>query len=329
MEIAKNLAQWRTLTPEQWLTQANRTLPPIVAILLVILIATRSADLTWTLLASPADQDTVPVAPIISTGGAATGSAPVGLDALADWRPFGEPPAPNPDQPAGIPFPDDAPETSLALTLKGATLVQEEPEPGELFVPKNGIAIIASGRQPEKTYHTGDSIDGASGATLYAVFANYVLLDRGGRYETLRFPPIETNVRAGARLNSQIAAAAPRPAPQSSALDTADMAGSLSSVAATLSEHITIAQQREGGRTVGFRLQPRGDGQVFQQLGLEPGDVLTEVNGISLENSANAVRVLQALTQSPRADVVIRRNGVDQTMSLDIGQLQRLAESLQ
>ena len=46
MDLAKNLAQWRDQSPEQWIAVANRYLPPIVVGVLVLLIAFKAADLT-------------------------------------------------------------------------------------------------------------------------------------------------------------------------------------------------------------------------------------------------------------------------------------------
>ena len=53
MDLAKNLAQWRDQSPEQWVAQANRFLPPVVMALLVLGIAYQLAGLTWRLTAAP------------------------------------------------------------------------------------------------------------------------------------------------------------------------------------------------------------------------------------------------------------------------------------
>jgi general secretion pathway protein C len=103
----------------------------------------------------------------------------------------------------------------------------------------------------------------------------------------------------------------------------------MSNVAATFGQHMQIAAQVENGQTIGYRLQPRGESQVFTQLGLEPGDVMTAVNGISLADIRNTSQIWQALAQAPQASVTIRRNGVDQAMTINMSQLERLSQSLQ
>jgi general secretion pathway protein C len=328
MELAKNLAQWRDQSPEQWIARANRILPPVVVAVLVILIAMQAASLTLRLLESRATQATVPTAMPV-TGSGTRNARSTSLVALADWRPFGEPPSVNPQAiPAEVLL--DAPETSLPLKLHSTLQVQDLPERGSLVIPEAGAAAISSGRGQQKVYRTGDAIDDASGAKLHSIFTDRVLLDRNGRLETLFYPPIETTSNAPARPDPGIAAAPQRtaadadePAARSSLLD------SMSNVAATFGQHMQIAAQVENGQTIGYRLQPRGESQVFTQLGLEPGDVMTAVNGISLADIRNTSQIWQALAQAPQASVTIRRNGVDQAMTINMSQLERLSQSLQ
>lgn len=328
MDVAKTLAQWRDRPPEQWIAQTNRLLPPVVVVVLIVLIAARAADLTWRLLEAPADQAAVPVPPadVVSGGGAEAGT----LAALADWHPFGEPPE---EEAARIPAEDvlDAPETSLNLTLTGTLEHQALPERGSTILPEAGTAVIASGRG-EKVYRTGDTIDGGNGAKLHSVYRDRVMLDPGGGrpLEKLSFPKPDQLSRSPARANSSLSVAAQRPTRSAPGPDTASaLAATLSDVAMTLGQHMRITQQAEGGKVIGYRLQPQGDGQVFSALGFEPGDVLTEVNGKRLDDTANVAQVLQTLGETSQANVTVRRNGADQILVIDIGQVRRLADSLQ
>jgi len=328
MEFAKNLAQWRDQSPEQWTALANRILPPVVVTVIVVLIALEAVDLTWRLLESPAEPGSVPPA-VIVTGPGAGGSPGRSLAALDDWRPFGQPPAPAEQ---GVPAADlrDSPETTLPLTLHGALQVQELPDGDVLVVPEAGTAVISGPSRQQKTYRTGEAIDEASGAVLRFVFADSVRLDRGGgRLETLKFPVRSAGSANAAGLNSRIAATPQRTTRPAQAAQPASVFDTMSSIGNTLAQHMTIAAHTENGQTVGYRLQPRGDGQVFSQLGLEPGDVLTEVNGTRLDNINNTMQIIQALGEAPQASVTIRRNDVDQAMVLDMSQLERLAQSLQ
>ncbi len=108
---------------------ANRHLPPIAAIVLVILIAVQAADLTWRLLESPAEQDVVPATMPIAGGSAGDrGALTTSLEVLSDWRPFGVPPAP--EERLVTDADVNSEETELALTLNGADKFVQPPAPG-------------------------------------------------------------------------------------------------------------------------------------------------------------------------------------------------------
>ena len=68
MDLAKNFAQWRDRSPEQWIAEANRLLPPVVVGVLVLLIAFYLADLTWRLLESPMVDEVAPPPVTVSAG---------------------------------------------------------------------------------------------------------------------------------------------------------------------------------------------------------------------------------------------------------------------
>ena len=57
--------------------------------------------------------------------------------------------------------------------------------------------------------------------------------------------------------------------------------------------------------------------------------MLTEVNGMRLGDLRNVNAVLQALQQTQQANVKVQRNGVEQPMVIDMGQIARLAGSVQ
>jgi general secretion pathway protein C len=317
MIFAKNLASWRDLSPEQWIAQANRLLPPVVIAVLVVAIAHRAAGLTWRLLEGPGEPGPVPAA-VVAPGGTDP-LAVIAYASLDGWKPFGEPPAPGaePDPTLAI----DAPETSLPLTLWGTNGANRED------VAK---AQISSGRAAQRTYLIGDVIESASGASLYAVFSDHVILDRGaGRFETLRLPDVETMSQAGARGSTRRLAAAPALPPQTNLSQAVDMQEALSNAAALLADSVRAVPAVEGGQTIGFRLQPAENEEVFRSLGFEPGDVLMEVNGLKLNNPQNAAQVFAALGEATQANVMVQRNGQQQALVVDMGQIERLLESRQ
>jgi general secretion pathway protein C len=75
---------------------------------------------------------------------------------------------------------------------------------------------------------------------------------------------------------------------------------------------------KEHGRFVGYRVFPAGNPRLFQQMGLKPGDIVTAVNGISLDNPADSMRILGKLKTSDQVSVTFTRNGQQQTQVLQM-----------
>lgn len=338
MELAKNLTEWRERPPEQWIALANQHLPPIVVALLVILIAWQAVGLTWRLLESPAEQDVVPAAIVTPSGGSSGGALTSSLDVLRTWRPFGEPPAPGEMQSATVGDIIDAAPTTLPIELNSFVFAQELPEDRDaIIVPEKGAAIIVPARGSMQVYFVGDDIEDRDGnslnATLYAVLEDRVVLERGnGNYESLYLPDDKTPSSGGRQPNSNIASLQRTAPPPGNLAEQVDFAESIGTVATMLNRFITIAQHQENGQLVGIRLQPKGEEgqQAFSSLGLQAGDVLTEVNGIPLSDPRNTGQVFAALGENPQAaSVSVLRNGNVQAQIIDITPLLQLAESLQ
>jgi len=307
-DALKRLAEWKEQSAEQWLKTAGRYLPPVVAVVLVLAIAYRLAELTW--LVVPGDSPTAPP-PAVATTRSTQGPAPSSrLDSLADWHPFGEASQAAPE--TVVEEVVDAPETTLSLVLNG---VWARPQ------PEDGTASISSGRGEQKFYHTGAAIDGGNGATLYAVYENRVLINRSGRLETLRFPQPQ-----------ELAGAAPpmgRVAPPTPQNTGGSLREVLSANASRITDVIRASPHLEGGQMVGYRITPGRDRDAFAALGLEPGDVLTDVNGTVLNDMATSLQVFESLGEASMATVTVLREGTPQVIVIDMTQLQNIAENLE
>jgi general secretion pathway protein C len=308
MDAAKRLAEWRERSPEQWLRAANRYLPAAVTALLVVAIAYRLAGLTWLLVPGGALEEPAPEIAAVRTVGASSGGA-ANLDRLADAHLFGEAaqraPAPVVEEVV------DAPDTTLSLVLAGVH-ARDEPDQGE--------AMISSGRGEQKLYRVGAAIDGGNGATLHAVYDDRVLINRNGGLEALRFP-------------QQLTSAAPPPAARIAPPMPENAGGSIREVisanASRITDIIRAAPHLEEGQMVGYRITPGRDRESFAALGLQPGDVLTDVNGTVLNDMATSLQVFESLGEASMATVTVLREGVPQVIVIDMTQLQNLAENLQ
>lgn len=308
MDVAKRLAEWRDRPPEQWFTTVNQYVPPGLTAVLVIAIAYQLATLTWALVpgSTPA---AAPAPRAVDAGG--TASATTDYSALTGAHLFGQ--AAEQPEVAAAPAVVDAPDTTLSLTLRG--ILSKEGDP-------NGSAQIEN-RNEQRTYYVGQAIEGADGTKLHSVYADRVLLDRGGgRIETLRFPK-DLTASTGSPMGMP---SLPQAQPQAQAAPLRDV---ITDNAARLTDIVRLAPHVQEGQVVGFRVNPGRDRATFDALGLQAGDVVTDINGTVLDDPSQGLQVLQSLGESTQANVTVLRDGVPQVIVIDTTQLQRLQENRQ
>ena len=80
---------------------------------------------------------------------------------------------------------------------------------------------------------------------------------------------------------------------------------------------------------VGFRLNPAQNRALFDSLGLQPNDIVTDINGTALTDPASGFQVFESLGEATMANVTIIRNGTPEVLVIDTTQLQQLAEGRQ
>ena len=173
---------------------------------------------------------------------------------------------------------------------------------------KRGIAIIhADG--PSKVYSVGEDIDGAS---LNSVYLDHVVLDRGGALEILQLPR-SPHVRAAlADLNTDLS-------PQGAQyMDSAGRIvdkppGILDKLMRTVGSYDDKAQKFRG-----YRVYPQGAGNGLRALGLTPGDLLTAVNGMPLDDQHHSQQILDTIGSSDQLTVTVERQGQTLDVTLDV-----------
>ena len=296
MDVAKRLVEWTEQPPEQWLNVVNKYLPPAVTAVLVVMIAYQLAGITWSLV--PGAPPTLAPRPTASK----PAQQPADLGKLANSHLFGEARA----ETAPVVETVDAPDTSLSLTLTGI-----------LAGGPKGQAIISANRGQERTYHVGDSVDNADGATLHSVEPDRVLLNRNGKLETLRLPQQLSS--AAARTTSPIL-------PPAAAQPAGSLRQVISENASRLTDVVRLAPHVQEGKVVGFRVNPGRDRATFEALGLQAGDVVTDINGTVLDDPSQGLQVFESLGEATQANVTVLREGTPQVLVIDTTQLKRLQE---
>lgn len=278
-----------SLTGPQWIELTAKHAPQVIAGLAVIGIAWQAAQLTWLFISpSPAPAPTTNAAqnepPSTTKAIDAQGIANAHLFGVANTSTNADP--------------NNLPQTQMSLVLAG-TMALDDPE--------MGFAIVGENAATAKFYRAGSVISG--GPRLHAVYADRVIIDRNGVLETLVLPR---------------GAPSTAPVPVARNVVTNPVADNLRRIAnnpTALGELLRAQPVFSNGVQKGYRVYPGRDRQQFVRLGLQPGDLVTAINGATLDDPTRGTEILNTLTASTTAQVVVERNGTSQQLTLDMAQL--------
>ncbi len=286
------------MTPTQHLEWASARLPPWVALILVLLLAWLLADLVWTLWPRNEQPSVAAVGPaaspaVSSRPGRVNTSVIVGANLFGAYQ--------TTDQPVQPTEVVEAPETRLKLVLKGTVADREQ---------SRAFAIIGeSGGSGDKVYWVGDSLPG--NASLYSVHADRVLLRRAGKFETLTLKTL-LDKKSG----SQTRTAARTTRSTSGTQGMRALRQQLMTNPAQITDIIRPQPVFANGQQLGYRVYPGRDRQKFVQLGLRPGDLVTEINGNALNDPSQGQQLLKQITESDVINLTVQRSGQTQTLTL-------------
>ena len=69
---------------------------------------------------------------------------------------------------------------------------------------------------------------------------------------------------------------------------------------------------------VGYTLQPGRDRELFDGMGLQPGDVVTRVNDVELSNLSGGMRALKSAESGETVTLTVMRGGQEETLSINV-----------
>lgn len=177
--------------------------------------------------------------------------------------------------------------TSLALTLFG---IRVNAATG------GGSAIIAGADGVQQVYRVGAEV--MPGVSLAAVHFDHVGLSHNGATELLYLdqskPPPAAAAASAPAAGAVAVAVPPPPGPL-----TAD----------AVRQGVSFQPHAEGGRVMGFQVNPTGDGNAFSAAGFQAGDVVTSVAGKPVTGAADAAALAGTLRPGASVSVMVRRGG--------------------
>jgi general secretion pathway protein C len=279
----------------EWLSRLQGNGPRLLSLALAALIAVELARIAISLLGGGPVKSPQPVV----AGAPRAQRAGLDVQSVVSAHLFGvAAPDPSTQDPA------NAPQSTANLVLAGTIATQD---------PKHGVAIISDGG-PSKVYSVGDNVGGAS---LHSVYLDHVILDRNGQLETLLLP---RQLGSGMRGPPVVRRAGGDPRTVAAVDNIRRLVQQdpslLDQVMRTVPSYDNAA-----GRLRGFRAYPGRNRQIFNKLGLRPGDLVTAINGTPLDDPQRSQDVFNTIQTSDHATVTIERGGQKQEITLNIAQV--------
>lgn len=195
---------------------------------------------------------------------------------------------------------ENAKPTRLNLQLLGVVYSSE---------PSEGLAVIVYQNKQEQ-YEVGDKLP-VGRVSLVKVLTDHVIIDNGGQYESLWLFE-EQSKQAGKRSAVQ-RTARPKVTDMRGDADVDNLAQDyrqrLYKNPTSLAEAIRVSPAQKAGKMIGYRVSPGKDRKQFAQFGFKNGDIVTGINGIVLDDPAQALEVYKIMRSAQQASFTVDRNG--------------------
>ena len=190
--------------------------------------------------------------------------------------------------------------------------------------PLNGIAIVEfKGKRKTGSFMNGDLVIGR--AMLKEVHKEKIILDNGGQLEYIEIDKQEL-VRTRRKVSKQrakrkYAAIATAPAAKEFREEGFERAGGNISMSKGYKTRLLgpdftkVLQDAKaspnivGGKLRGFQLSRIRENSIYQKSGMQNGDVVEEINGILLTDTAQAIKLLNSLRNESEIEIRVVRGG--------------------
>ncbi len=281
----------------------------VTNLILLLILAYTLAGLTWRLI--PAPHQEAPPMRADKAAGPAAQARPAGRWNIAQWHLFGAKPRVQKSAPASV-QPTRLPETKLNLVLRGVYASEN---------PQAAGAILSEPSGKQGFYRVGARLPG--GAVLKEVHADHIILERRGRLETLRLPKekIDGAQQRARRSSSGLGGGAVTASlPADREPTPREFRDIVVKDPQRLTDIVQMTPYSKGGRFIGYRITPGKNKALFDSFGLRTGDIVTSINGITIDSPTNGLSVLRSLATARQVSIEVERNGVKQTLQLDLDQ---------
>lgn len=181
------------------------------------------------------------------------------------------------------------PISTLPLELIGTFVTDKE----------NSFAIIENKKKNEQdSFAIGDAVFGE--AQLVSIAQDRVEIQRNGQTETLLIDQVKTKGPTAEGGFTNVGN-------DEYVVDEKELDAALENIPLLLSQARAIPYFKDG-KSVGLRLFAIKPGSLFKKVGLENGDILKAINGQSLADPTQALKLFEQLKEERSITVALERN---------------------
>ena len=190
-------------------------------------------------------------------------------------------------------------DSSLAQTPQKLVLAATRPGRNNT----EGYAALGTDALSPQTYRVGALL--ANGARLIEVYKDHIVLARGDQTASLYLQ----NRSAHDPSADEMALLTVGGQPQTAAsIPTSDE---------VLTDYLKPTPVYVGTELKGFQVSPGIYSDVFSEMGLQTGDIITSIDGKKVQDAAAAITKLRTLTQGVALVATVERNGATKRISID------------
>ncbi|TQV73919.1 type II secretion system protein GspC [Aliikangiella marina] len=230
---------------------------------------------------------------------------------------------------------------SIVEAPQEEVVVEENVAPTRLNLKLRGIyaaqtkskanAIIEDNRGKQAVYFIDDKLNVSGRVYLRQVFFDKVILETNGKREQLSLEKPELAITTSTKTN-QIRTSSKKGKGEKRVDDKRSNTrlsqklnsyrDKLLSDPKSVADVITGSPHMVDGELRGFKIRPGRDRRLFQELGLRNNDVVTAINGVTLDNMQDAMTLMSEAQSLQEVSVDIQRGNEQLSLLLNLSDKQ-------
>jgi hypothetical protein len=167
---------------------------------------------------------------------------------------------------------------------------------------REGTAEIGVAKDSPQTYSAGAILE--NGARLTEIHPDYVVLEKDAHADRLY---LNADGRQAQIASKTLSVGGVLETPRSAKVSSEE----------ELTNYIRPSPLYDGPSFIGYQVYPGSNRVPFSRMGLEPGDVIVELNGVPLGHSDQAIQLLHELIDGNVLSATVKRQEQFQAVTLD------------